>query len=300
MNIELAVGPGASLGECPVWSVRERLLYWVDIDGRAIHRFDPSTGTDEQRPVPGRPGSVALTADPGRLLVALEHGLGFFDWDRGFDPWIDVEPPGTRNRMNDGRTDPSGRFWVGSMHEQPSAGRRSGALHRIDRGGSVTTVKKGVGVSNALAFSPDGRTMYWADSADEIVWKHDYDAVTGTMGSPRVLADFHDLPGRPDGACVDVDRGVWVACVFGGAVARFSPEGDLDQLIELPVDAPTMPAFGGPGLATMFVTSIGRAESASAPSRSALAGAVLAFEPGVAGMAEVPFAGSDARGESHG
>ena len=106
----------AQLGECPVWSPDEGRLYWVDIDGRAIHRFDPASGLDERRPTSGRPGSLALTDTPGQLLVALEGRLGFFDWPSGaWRDWVALEPEGLGNRLNDGRCDPAGRFWVGSM-----------------------------------------------------------------------------------------------------------------------------------------------------------------------------------------
>ena len=108
----------AQLGECPTWSGDDARLYWIDIDGQAVHRFDPATGADEQRTVPGRPGSIALTPTPGRLLVAIEGRLGFLDWEAGaFADWIALEPEGVGNRLNDGRCDPAGRFWVGSMQD---------------------------------------------------------------------------------------------------------------------------------------------------------------------------------------
>ena len=290
MKVDVAVRAGAKLGECPVWSSAEGVLYWVDIDGRAIHRFDPATGVDERRKLDVRPGSIALTSASERLLVAAEHQVGHVDWnDSQFQPWIDLEPAQTGNRMNDGRTDPAGRFWVGSMHERPSEGRRTGALHRVDPDGSTATVRTAVGVSNALAFSPDGTTMYWADTAENMVWSHEYDTETGSMGLSEEFADFGELPGKPDGACIDADGCLWVACVFGSALVRLTPAGDVDRLVELPIDAPTMPAFGGPRLDTIYVTSIGRAESASVPSTGDLAGAVLAIDAGVAGLPEPLF-----------
>ncbi len=290
MNVEVAVEAGAKLGECPVWSEAEQVLYWADIDSRIIHRFDPGLGRDQSRSLTVRPGSLALTNEPGRLLVAAEHQVGFLEWDgETFAPWLDLEEANTGNRMNDGRTDAAGRFWVGSMYERPSEGRRAGALHRLDPDGGISVWRTHVGVSNALAFSPDGSTMYWADTMENTVWEHDYDQAGGTMGPSRVFVDFDDVPGKPDGACVDADGCVWVACVFGSALARFTPEGELDRLIELPVDAPTMPAFGGVDLATLFVTSIGSAESASTPSRSRLAGSLLALDPGVTGLPEPVF-----------
>lgn len=288
--IDVAVGPGALLGECPVWSVAESAMYWVDIDGRSLHRLEPETGAQTHRDLPGRPGSIALVFEPGRLLVAIEHELAWFDWTaETFEPWVEVEPPSTGNRLNDGRVDPAGRFWVGSMFERPAERRATGMLHRIDPDGSVTTHRRDVGVSNSLAFSPDGLTMYWSDTHQLAVWAHPYDPSSGTPGVPRPFADFTDLPGAPDGACVDETGAVWVAGVGGGALFRFTPEGALDRTIELPLRSPTMPAFGGAGLDTLYVTSIGPAASASTPMDGPLDGALLAIDVGVAGLEEPRF-----------
>ena len=285
--IDIVVAGGALLGECPVWSVAEDRLYWVDIEGRLIHRSDPATGTDEASATPGRPGSIALTDTPGRLLVASEHELGWFDWSTGVvEPWVELEEPGTGNRLNDGRCDPSGRFWVGSMYEDTSDGRSTGMLHRVEPNGSVTTVRSEVGVSNALAFSPDGRTMYWADSFRDTVWAYDYDPDDGSIREERVFVAPGTAPGKPDGACVDADGCLWVARVRGGALARFSPSGTLDRLIELPVDAPTMPAFGGTDLSTLYVTSLGGGDP-----HDPEAGALLALDVGIHGLPEPSFSG---------
>lgn len=289
--IEVAVGPGALLGECPLWSVTEDALYWIDIDGRRIHRLEPGSGRTADRALPGRPGSIALTADPGQLLMAIEHGLAIFEWQsESLEPWLDLEPAGTGNRMNDGRVGPDGRFWVGSMFEHPAERRTAGMLHRVDPDGTVTTHRRGVGVSNTLAFAPDGRTMYWADTHTLTVWAHDYDPSSGEPGVARRFADFTDLPGAPDGACVDDSGGVWIAGVGGGALLRFAPDGSVDRILDLPLRSPTMPAFGGPQLETLFVTSIGPAVSASSPSTGPLDGALLAIDVGARGLAEPRFA----------
>ncbi len=295
MNIEVVVSAGALLGESPVWSVAEQVLYWVDIDGRRVHRFDPATGRDEERDISSRPGSVALTGRPGRLLVAAEHELVWLQWETGrVDHFLGLEPAGTGNRLNDGRADPGGRFWVGSMHERPSERRFTGLLHRVSVGGGHQVVDRGLGVSNSLAFALDGHTMYRSDTLRGVVWALDFEPATGRATRPRLFTDFAGLPGGPDGAAVDQEGCLWIACVHGGAVARFTPAGALDRLVELPVPGPTMPAFGGSRLDTLFVTSLGAAISASAPAASPLAGAVLAFQPGVAGLAEPDFGGSPA------
>lgn len=290
-RVEVAVAAGAMLGECPVWSGAEQVLYWIDIDGRRIHRFDPVSGNDAQRTVGGRPGSIGLTPERGRLLLAAEHEAGDFQWETGaVEPWIQLEPAGTGNRMNDGRVDPAGRFWVGSMFERTAERRSTGMLHRVDADGTVTTHRRGVGVSNSLAFAPDGATMYWSDTPTSTVWSHDYDPETGQPGPARLFADFADLPGRPDGACVDDSGAVWIACVSGGALVRIAPDGALDRVVSVPVASPTMPAFGGADLGSLFVTSIGSSTSVSAPANAPLDGAVLALDVGVRGVPEPVFA----------
>ncbi len=287
----------AQLGECPIWSQSEARLYWIDIDGRAIHRFDPATGLDEQRPAPGRPGSLALTGTPGRLLVAVERRLAFFDWPSGtWRDWIELEPDNGGNRLNDGRCDPAGRFWVGSMFDPTSAGRATGLLHRIDGDGTAATVRSAIGVSNGLAFAPDGRTMYFADTHRDTVWAYDFDADTGQAANERVFLDFSTLPGRPDGACVDEDGCYWIACVYGWMVARVTPAGAIDRRIEVPAEKPTMPAFGGPGMSTLFITTIGGGGSHPTDPTQPEAGGVFAIETGVRGSPETRFAGGEAMG----
>ena len=216
----------AQLGECPVWSADEDRLYWVDIDGRAVHRFDPATGIDEVRETAGRPGSFALTDTPGKLLLAMEGNLGLFTFDEGdWRHWVTLETADRGNRSNDGRCDPRGRFWVGTMHDPAAANEATGSLYRIEGSGDVTVVRGEIGVPNGTAFSPAGTTMYFADTHRDVVWAYDYDSDTGEATSERVFLDFAELPGRPDGACVDEEGGYWIACVYGSAVLRITPDG---------------------------------------------------------------------------
>lgn len=286
----------AMLGESPIWSDQESRLYWVDIDGRTVHRFDPASGLDETRPAPGRPGSLALTREPGRLLVAIEERLAHLDWAEGsWTDWIALEVAGTGNRLNDSRTDPVGRFWVGSMFDPTSANRASGMLHRVEADGADTVIREGIGVSNGLAFAPDGKTMYFADTKRDTVWAYDYDVATGEPSGERVFLDFADLPGRPDGACVDADGCYWIACVYGSAVLRVTPAGVVDRRVVLPVPKPTMPAFGGPGLSTLFITTIGGGGSHQVDPAFPEAGGVFAVETGIRGLLPPAFAGGPSR-----
>ena len=292
-SIEVVDPAGADLGECPVWSPDEQALHWVDIEGRRIHRYEPSTGSTAIQEVAGRPGAIARTDHPGRWLIALETSLAWFDWSSGkTTPWIALEQGDSGNRMNDGRTDPSGRFWVGSMFPQPAANRFTGNLYRVTAGGTTSTIRTNVGVSNGLAFDPQRRRMYWADTLHDMVWHFDYDDETGEVRNETPFIDFSGLPGRPDGACVDSEGCYWIAGVYGWAVMRFTPEGQLDRTIELPVEAPTMPAFGGPDLTTLFITSIGAGGSRPPAPGQPHAGSLLAVETNVAGIVDPPFATS--------
>lgn len=290
--VDVAVRAGALLGECPLWSPDEEVLYWEDIDGRLVHRYDPATGVDLTRELPGRPGSMVLTSEPGRLLIAAETELVWFDWESGTaTPWVMLEPPGTGNRMNDGRTDPAGRFWVGSMYERAVEERYTGSLYRIEGDGSFAVTRRSVGVPNALAFDAERNRMYWADSLTRTVLCYDYDLETGEARNERVFVEFGDLPGRPDGACLDVEGCYWVAAVHGSAVLRFTPDGKLDRRIDVPVTKPSMTAFGGSDMSTLFVTSIGGGGSHPLRADEPRAGDLFAIDPGATGVADAPFAG---------
>lgn len=284
---------GARLGECPLWSPTEQVLYWVDIEGHKVHRHDPSNGTDEFRDIGGRPGCLALGADPGRLLVATEHELVWLDWATGrTTPFVTLEDPALGNRMNDGRCDPAGRLVVGTMWPDTSAGRTTGSLYQVESDGSFSTILRDVGVPNGIAFDPGRNRTYFADSPTETVWVWDHDVDTGHRHNRRVFLDYSTLPGKPDGACVDADGCYWSASVHGSAVIRVTPDGAVDRRIELPVERPSMPAFGGPDLATLYITSIGGdAAPPSAGSTGITPGSLLAVDPGVRGLPEPRFAG---------
>lgn len=294
------VGPDL-LGECPLWDGATRRLYWIDIDGRAVRALRPAERTVSSRRLPGRPGSIALTPDDGVLLVSSEHEVGLLEWDSGeYSSWVELEEPASGNRMNDGRCDPHGRFWVGSMFERSAAGRFTGMLHRLEPSGAAATIDRRVGIANGLAFSPDGRHMYFADTLRRVVWAYDY-SEGGERSNRRVFSDFAGLPGAPDGACVDETGCYWIACVGGWAVARLTAKGDVDRIVELPVEKPTMPAFGGSDLGRLFVTSIGPGASSTlgdaAPQPNA--GRLLTLDVGVSGLEEHRFGGRPLERSNH-
>jgi sugar lactone lactonase YvrE len=274
-----------ALGECPLWDARIGHLYSIDIDGRRVHRLDPATGTSETRSLDGRPGSIALTEDTDVLLVAVETRLVWLDWPSGsVRRGIGIPTGGVANRLNDGAADRSGRFWVGSMHEQ--ATEWTGLLCRVDVDATVEVTDRGLGVPNGIAFSPDGAVMYVADTLSKTVWAHPYDPATGERRTGEVLTDFSQLPGAPDGATVDADGCYWIACIFGSAVARLTPAGRVDRIVRLPVDKPTKCAFGGASLDVLFVTSIGGGASHPTPDPPGDDGLLLAVDVGVTGVPE--------------
>ena len=286
----------ALLGECPVWSSAEQVLYWADIDGRKIHRYDPTTEASTTRELRGRPGSFALSRFPGRLLVAQEFQLLWLDWETGHEMlFADLEDPATGNRINDGRCDPAGRFVVGSMYPDGAAGKHQGFLYQVEGYGEAETWETAVGIPNGLVFDEERSRMYWADTLQSKIWQWDYDASTGIRRNKKVFFDYEahpEIAGLPDGACLDAEGFYWSASVHGWAVTRIDPDGNVDRQIELPVAMPTMPAFGGENLETLFVTSIGQGVGDSELSRDGYQpGALLALEPGVRGVAEPVFAG---------
>lgn len=285
----------AALGECPVWNEADQRLYWEDIDGMAIHRTDPATEITETRALPGRPGSFVFTQTPGRLLVAMETSLVWLDWERGeTSPFVEVESAAHGNRLNDGRCDHAGRFVVGTMNPVPEAGRFDGSLYSIDATGTVDTLESDVGVPNSLVFDPDRGRMYWADTLHATIWRWDYDLETGVRSNKSVFFDYNAVQaahGLPDGACLDAEGCLWSASVHGWALTRITPDGDIDRIIPLPVAMPTMPAFGGPDLTTIYVTSINGGQVDEARSAGIPAGALLAVDVGMKGVPEPRFAG---------
>lgn len=282
----------AQLGEGPVWNADDQRLYWADIDGTAIHCTDPTTGTSESRTLPGRPGSFVFTQTPGRLLVAIETALEWFDWETGaIERFVEVEA-GSSNRLNDGRCDYHGRYIVGTMHPDTSAKMSEGALYSIDATGSVDVLEHNVGVPNSTVFDHERGRMYWADTFERTIWRWDYDSETGRRSNKSVFFDYgahRDVAGLPDGACLDVDGCVWSASVTGWGLTRITPDGVVDRRIDLPVSMPTMPAFGGSDLSTLFVTSLQGGPVDEARSNGVPAGALLALDPGVQGMPEPRF-----------
>ncbi|AIB37320.1 MULTISPECIES: SMP-30/gluconolactonase/LRE family protein [Pseudomonas] len=289
MNAELIVDARNAVGECPVWVPGENALYWVDIPKGGLQRWSAATGHVAAWTAPQMLACIART-DAGNWVAGME--TGFFQLTPHNDGSLDttllaaVEHPRQDMRLNDGRCDRQGRFWAGSMVLNMGLNAAEGTLYRYTSGAAPHAQLDGFITLNGLAFSPDGRTMYASDSHPLVqqIWAFDYDIDTGTPSNRRVFVDMHKHLGRPDGAAVDADGCYWICANDAGLIHRFSPDGRLDRSLTVPVKKPTMCAFGGSRLDTLFVTSIRDDQS-----EQSLSGGVFALNPGVVGLPEPTF-----------
>ena len=292
ITIDIAVPSRSRLGEGAVWDLEDQALWWVDIKSGFVHRYDPVSGENLTYDV-GEPVGCLSRRSKGGLLIATQSGFHFFDPESGTrDALADPEADLEGNRFNDGTTDPRGRFWAGTMKDDGGPAERRGQFYRFDPDRTVTAFFDKVFTTNGLTFSPDGQTMYFADTNKDVrtIWACDYDLDNGMPSNRRVFFDSRDLAGRPDGGTVDADGCYWMAGVGGWQVVRITPEGDVDRVIEVPVEKPTKTMFGGAGLDTLFVTSIG-AGMEDDP-RQPDAGSLLAITGlGVTGLPQPRFAG---------
>ncbi|MBU8545065.1 MULTISPECIES: SMP-30/gluconolactonase/LRE family protein [Roseomonadaceae] len=286
-GVRLAVRAEALLGEGPLW--HQGRLHWVDILAPAVHVSDPESGTDQVIPVEELVASLAPRRDGG-LVAASRSGLRLLDGSGLGRVLAAPIAEGAALRLNDGKCDRAGRFWVGSLalDSTPDAG----ALHRIGADGTARVMQAGLHVANGIGFSPDDARLYLADSGRRRIDVFDFDLAAGTLANRRPFVSFAEGEGVPDGLTVDAAGGVWVALWDGWRVARYTPDGRLDRVLNLPVPRPTSCAFGGPGLATLFVTSARVRLSAAELAEAPLSGSVFAIETGGAhGLPEPPFHG---------
>lgn len=297
LTADLVCDARADLGEGPVWDVSAQRTWWVDIIGRTVHRFDPATGAEDASiPTPSPVGAVALRA-AGGLVAALADGFWTLDLEhlRGSPTaaaWRPLtrflEPPDLR--CNDAKCDPVGRFLAGTMAYDARAG--AGGLFSLHPNGRVERVLGGVTISNGLAWSGDGRTLYYVDTPTRRIDAIEYDVVSGRLGGrwPHiVLGD--DIPGAPDGLTIDAEGGLWVALWGGWAVHRYAPDGALDAVVHLPVAQVTSCTFGGSDLLDLYITTaaVGLDEAARAVQPGA--GGLFRVRSLVSGVAPVAFAG---------
>jgi sugar lactone lactonase YvrE len=275
----LVLDARATLGEGPRWHAAERRLYWVDIGRNALHRLDPDTGVDEVRTFDQPVGCFAFRR-AGGLVLAMQAGFATLaDWSAApvpFGPQLLAERPDYR--FNDGRTDPAGRFWAGTVDTAKRS--HDATLYRLDPDGTVTAIQGGMTTCNGAAFSADGARFHHADTPTHAL--RAYDVVAGALTNERVLHQWPHGRGRPDGGSFDVEGCYWTALFDGGRVARLSPDGDVIAEVPLPVTRPTMIAFGGDDGRTAFVTSA-RVEGEPA------SGGIFSFRVATPGVPEFPF-----------
>ncbi|WP_341890556.1 SMP-30/gluconolactonase/LRE family protein [Variovorax sp. YR752] len=288
--VRIAVAQASLLGESPLWHPREQALYWCDIPGHRLNRFDPSSGGLSHWDFETDVASCAPMLDGG-MLLAMRDGLWRLDLASGerkrlarptYDP--------TQERFNDGKCDPQGRFWVGTIYEPRDAAKAT--LHCWN-GDKLVQRAGGVTVANGLAWSPNGRTMYWSDTKAHTIYAFDFEPGTGELSGQRVFARFplkqdgqplEDYGGRPDGAAVDAEGCYWVAMFEGQRLLRLSPAGEIVREVVLPVRCATMPCFGGHDLKTLYVTTSREKRPAAELALQPWAGCVLALEVDVPGL----------------
>ena len=282
----------ARLGEAIVWDDRRRVLWWVDIEGRALHRLDPRGWDTKTIDLPKRPGCLALREDGGFLLT-LEDGFYFLDEPTGgLTHIVDPEPDKPDNRFNDGAPDTKGRMIAGTMPLGPR--EPVAAFYRLHPDLACERLMDGFTVTNGVAFSPDGGTFYFSETEAKTrtIYAADYDPDSGEVGERRVFFDTHALKGRPDGGTIDADGCYWMAGVGGWQLVRFTPAGKVDATIDMPVEKPTKIAFGGENLDILYVTSIRDGIAAEDLPEQPQAGGIFALTvPGVQGMPCLRFGG---------
>jgi len=279
-----------NLAEGPVWSPRDQALCWVDIRRPTVHRFHPGSGRIDSWTMPSAAGSLAVR-QAGGLVVALRDGLASLDPATGKTAMLaPIEPDKPENRCNDGKCDRSGRFWVGTIHDTVR-GQPVGALYRVGADHQVRQMADAIIIPNSLAWSPDDRTLYFADTFRRVIYAYDYDLKGGEISQRRVFAEFAENAGVPDGSTVDADGFLWNAVYGGSRLHRYAPDGRLDRTVPLPMSQPTSCAFGGADLATLYVTSASQRLTAEQLQQEPFAGAIIAIDVGVKGLPEPYYAG---------
>ncbi|HXV23012.1 MAG TPA: SMP-30/gluconolactonase/LRE family protein, partial [Alphaproteobacteria bacterium] len=281
----------SELGEGPLWSSEEQLLYWIDCLRPATYRYDPATGENRtlDLPLDSPLGALAFRRGGGYLL-ALESGIKSVDAD-GKAPQLLCHPEKGRgeNRYNDGKADCAGRFFVGSLNKADRD--PTGALYRIEPDGSCREIDGAFVCANGMDWSPDNRVFYFVDSGSRNIYAYDFDAVSGEIDNRRVLVAVPVEEGSPDGLCVDREGFLWVAHWDGWRVSRFDPEGRRERQVRVPVPRPTSLAFGGPELDRLYITSSAADLDGATLQAAPLSGSLFEHEPGVRGMSVPLFAG---------
>jgi sugar lactone lactonase YvrE len=270
----------ALLGEGPVWDERASALYFVDLKGGAVHRWQPD-GSTRTWQLGGIVSTLALTASPETILCASSAGFERLSLETGARDLVAPPLPMTAGmRSNDGGCDAHGNFWIGTMEDAEQ--HSLGALYRLVPGQAPELKLDGVGVSNGLGWSPGGTRFYFTDSLRRAIYRFEFDLSTGALGERSLFAEIAD--GAPDGLAVDGEGYVWSAIWDGWRIVRYAPDGTIDRTVDMPVPRPTSLAFGGHDLTTLYITSARIGLSGAVLEKAPLSGALFAFEAGVSGL----------------
>ncbi|MCY9697824.1 SMP-30/gluconolactonase/LRE family protein [Paenibacillus alginolyticus] len=286
--VRLVLDAKATLAEGPCWNAEQRLLYWVDIIGKKFGRFDPETGLNEDFPVGEYVGAV-VCAGENEVVLATQSGFQRYQMQqRKLAPLVDPESHLPGNRFNDGKCDASGRFWAGTMEIIEK--EATGSLYVLETDQSYRKVYGGVGVSNGIAWSLDEKVMYYIDSMKKLVLAFEYEAVKGEISNPRILIDFRNEQGFPDGMTIDEEGMLWIAHWDGWQVSRWNPKtAQKIDSIAIPAAKVTSCIFGGDELDTLYVTTARKGLQEDQAGDQPHAGGIFAVKPGVKGTKTYSF-----------
>jgi xylono-1,5-lactonase len=279
---ECVAPTGCALGEGPVWSPTEGFLWWVDIKRAKLHRYNPKTGNTRRYDLPIRASALAL--HDGCLLMAGDQEIGLYDpATEAYERWCTLGDEPATNRTNDGGVAPDGSFWFGTMDDREKDAQ--GGYFRLGPDRKLTQLRlPSVMVTNTMQFSPDGRTFYTCDSAEQEILAFDHDPETGNLTGRRLFASTYEFGGYPDGSAMDSEGCLWTCLWDASRVVRYRPDGSVDQVITLAAPRPTSCTFGGADLKTLFITTARVGMSFPALDSRPLSGSLFAIHVEVPGL----------------
>ncbi len=284
-RLQVAVPCRNLLGEGPLWDIANQCLWWLDIYKSRLHRFSPGEQQTHKWELDTPATALSTLSDAKLLLLAGFGQLMLFKPDKNeLRPLVELEPDIGTNRPNDGKTDPAGRFWIGTMDNDEQG--KTGSLYRVNHDLTITRVLQEQGIPNTFVWSPDHRYFYYADSPEQTIWRFDYDIDTGDISNRQVFVSLRGSNVFPDGSTIDSDGYLWNAQWNGWRVVRYAPDGSVDQVLKMPVACPTSCMFGGESLSTLYITSARKGQSETELSSQQHAGALFSLEAGVKGLPE--------------
>lgn len=289
-KVEHVLAVQDELGECPIWNADEQALYWVDIEGNRVHRFEPATGNHETRQ-PGFPMTAFGLRASGGWITAAKNGLAYWHWpSQEYEFITDPVADETGIRFNDGVVDRQGRFWTGTIFEDDLDAPAS-SLFRLDPDGSVHKLDSGFATSNGIGVSPDSQTLYFVDMFHHNILAYDLDSATGELENRRIFASVPEEAGYPDGITIDSEGFVWNAHWGGWKVTRYDPTGKIEREIQLPVQNVTRCAFGGEQLDMLYINTAWYGLAEAARREQPLAGDLFRVQVDIKGLVEPKFIG---------